>query len=261
METITSSQNAKIKEIIKLRKPRERKKQDLIIIEGRQEIEMAHQAGLEIVELFYCQDFAGGEKIAGLPEEKITPVVSDIFQKISYRENPDGFLALAKPKYLELDKIKLNKNPLIIILESLEKPGNLGAILRSADAAGVDAVIVADQKTDIYNPNVIRASLGAIFTNQVALAGAEEIKKWLAKNKIKSLAATPEAKKLYTEVNYKGAVAIIMGEEHPGLSKGWMEAASGKVRIPMAGKIDSLNVSVSTAIILFEAIRQRSLKI
>jgi len=257
-EVITSAQNPKIKEIIRLRKPRERRKENLIIIEGRQEIELARQACLEIVELFYCQDFAGSKKIAGLSEEIITPVVPAVFEKISYRENPDGFLALAKPKYLELSKIKLNKNPLVIILESLEKPGNLGAILRSADAAGVDAVIVADPKTDIYNPNVIRASLGTVFTNQVAAASTEEARNWLAKNKIKSLAATPEAKKIYTEADYKGAVAIIMGEEHPGLSKDWLEKVDEKIKIPMRGKIDSLNVSASTAIILFEAVRQRT---
>jgi len=257
-DIITSVQNERIKEIIRLRKPRERRKQDLIIIEGKQEIELAHQAGLEIVELFYCQDFANSKKIAGLPEEKLAPVVPAVFQKISYRENPDGFLALAKPKYLELSKIKLNKNPLVIILESLEKPGNLGAILRSADATGADAVIVANPKTDIYNPNVIRASLGTVFTNQVAVASTEEARNWLAKNKIKSLAATPEAKKIYTEADYKGAVAIIMGEEHPGLSKDWLEKVDEKIKIPMRGKIDSLNVSASTAIILFEAVRQRT---
>ena len=257
-DIITSVQNERIKEIIRLRKPRERRKQDLIIIEGKQEIELAHQAGLEIVELFYCQDFANSKKIAGLPEEKLAPVVPAVFQKISYRENPDGFLALAKPKYLELSKIKLNKNPLVIILESLEKPGNLGAILRSADATGADAVIVANPKTDIYNPNVIRASLGTVFTNQVAAASTEEARNWLAKNKIKSLAATPEAKKIYTEADYKGAVAIIMGEEHPGLSKDWLEKVDEKIKIPMRGKIDSLNVSVSTAILLFEAVRQRT---
>ena len=257
-EVITSAQNPKIKEIIRLRKPRERRKENLIIIEGRQEIELARQAGLEIVELFYCQDFAGSKKIAGLSEEIITPVVPAVFEKISYRENPDGFLVLARLKYLELGKIKLSQKPLIIILESLEKPGNLGAILRSADAAGVDAVIVADPKTDIYNPNVMRASLGTVFTNQVAAASTEEARNWLAKNKIKSLAATPEAKKIYTEADYKGAVAIIMGEEHPGLSKDWLEKVDEKIKIPMRGKIDSLNVSASTAIILFEAVRQRT---
>ena len=257
-EVITSAQNPKIKEIIRLRKPRERRKENLIIIEGRQEIELARQAGLEIVELFYCQDFAGSKKIAGLSEEIITPVVPAVFEKISYRENPDGFLVLARLKYLELGKIKLSQKPLIIILESLEKPGNLGAILRSADAAGADAVIVADPKTDIYNPNVIRASLGTVFTNQVAAASTEEARNWLAKNKIKSLAATPEAKKIYTEADYKGAVAIIMGEEHPGLSKDWLEKVDEKIKIPMRGKIDSLNVSASTAIILFEAVRQRT---
>lgn len=256
---ITSAHNPKIKELIKLRKARERKKQALIIIEGQPEITLAKQSGLKIIELFYCQAFAGQSKKISEPEEKlITPLAPSVFKKISLRENPDGLLALAEPRYLKLAEIKLSQNPLVIILESLEKPGNLGAILRSADAAGADAVIINDPKTDIYNPNVIRASRGAVFTNQIAVAKTEEIKKWLKKNKIKSLAATPKADKLYTKASYQGPVAIIIGGEHKGLSQAWLEAASEKIKIPMAGRIDSLNASVSAAIILFEAIRQRN---
>jgi TrmH family RNA methyltransferase len=218
---------------------------------------MAMGAGFEIDKLFFCLDFAGKRRMEEIEDDLIISVIPTVFKKIAYRENPDGFLALAKLKNLELEKIKLSKNPLVIILESVEKPGNLGAILRSADAAGVDAVIISDQRTDIYNSNVIRASLGTVFTNQVAVSSAKEIKKWLSHNKIKSLAATPEADKLYTEVNYKGGIAVVVGEEHGGLSKDWLEKADEKIKIPMAGKIDSLNVSVSTAIILFEAVRQR----
>jgi len=257
-EIITSAQNPKIKEIIKLQKPRERKEGGLIIVEGYQEILMALGAGFEIEKLFFCPDLAGKKVIEKMGDSKIISVASGVFKKIAYRENPDGFLALVKSKILKLNEIKLSASPLVIVLESVEKPGNLGAILRSADAAGADAVIISDQRTDIYNPNVIRASLGTIFTNQVVISGAKEIQKWLSKNKIKSLAATPEADKIYTEVNYKGGMAIVMGEEHKGLSQTWLKEAEEKIRIPMAGKIDSLNVSVSMAIILFEAVRQRT---
>ncbi|MFA4942003.1 MAG: RNA methyltransferase [Patescibacteria group bacterium] len=257
MEIITSAQNPKIKEIIKLQKPRERKAGGLIVVEGHQEILMALGAGFEIEKLFFCPDLAGKKRIEKIEEDRVISVVPAVLKKIAFRENPDGFLALVKYKIFNLDKIKLSKNPLVIVLESVEKPGNLGAILRSADAAGVDAVIISDQRTDIYNPNVIRASLGTVFTNQIAVSSVKEIQKWLSLNKIKSLAATPEANRLYAEINYQGGIAIVMGEEHKGLSQEWLEKADEKVRIPMAGKIDSLNVSVSTAIILFEAIRQR----
>ena len=258
MEIITSAQNSKIKEIIKLQKPRERKECGLVIVEGYQEILMALGAGFEIERLFFCPDLAGKKRIEKIEDDRTISVVPAVFKKIAYRENPDGFLALVKSKVLKLDEVKLSKNPLVIVLESVEKPGNLGAILRSADAAGADAVIISDQRTDIYNPNVIRASLGTVFTNQVAVSSAKEIQKWLSKNKIKSLATTPEADKIYTEVNYKGGIAVVMGEEHKGLSEEWLKKADEKIKIPMAGKIDSLNVSVSTAIILFEAVRQRT---
>lgn len=256
-EIITSAQNPQIKEIIKLQKPRERKEAGLIVVEGHQEILMAIGAGFEIEKLFLCPDLTGKKRIERVEDDFVISVVPAVFKKIAYRENPDGFLALVKLKTLELEEIKLSKNPLVIVLEALEKPGNLGAILRSADAAGADAVIISDQRTDIYNSNVIRASLGTVFTNQVAVSSAKEIQKWLSKNKIKSFAATPDADKLYTEVNYKGRIAIVVGEEHEGLSEEWLEKSDEKIKIPMAGKIDSLNVSVSTAIILFEAIRQR----
>lgn len=258
MTKITSPQNPKIKLAQKLFKSRERQKEDLILIEGNQEINLAIESGIIIDTLFYCPDFKKNKKIKNIAEDKIIELNKDLFVKISYRDNPDGFLALAKPRRLKLTEIKLSKNPLVIVLEKVEKPGNLGAILRSADAAGVDAVILADPQTDIYQPNVVRASLGTIFSVQVATAKNENVLNWLKTNKIKSLAAVVGAKLNYTQTKMSDAAAIVIGTEHDGLSKFWQDQASEKIMIPMAGKIDSLNASVSTAIILFEAVRQRT---
>ena len=166
-------------------------------------------------------------------------------------------MAIGKINSVGLEKIELKKNSLIIVLEAVEKPGNLGAILRSADAAGADAVIICDGKTDIYNPNVIRASLGTVFTNKVVAEESAETIEWLKKNNIKIFATAPGAKKFYTAIKFSSSAAIVMGTEAAGLSKEWLEAADEKIKIPMAGRIDSLNVSVSLAIVLFEAVRQR----
>ncbi len=259
MEKITSLQNPKIKQIIKLKKARERKKNNLIIIEGRHEINMALTGGVNIVELYKCKDFPSDENFkVNVEERKIIKVSKEVFNKISMRDNPDGFLALAKRQELELDKIKLSKNPLIVILESVEKPGNLGAVIRTADAAGVDAIILCDSKTDIYNPNVIRASLGAVFTKQVVECATAEAQAWLRKNNIKSLATTPDTNQLYTEADYSGPSAVVTGAEHEGLSKEWLENADQKIKIPMKGSIDSLNASASAAVVVFEVVRQRS---
>lgn len=256
---IESLENPKIKNIVKLRESsQERKEQGLFIIEGHREIGLAQKGGVEIENLIYCADYIKRE--LAIDEEKIIEVTKKVFNKISYRENPDGFLAIAKIKKQNLENIKLSANPLIVILEAVEKPGNLGAILRTADAAGVDAVIINDPKTDIYNPNVIRASQGTVFTVATVLSSVGETIKFCEKNKINILAATPEAKKEYTEVDYKLGCAIVVGAEDKGLSKNWLAAAEEKIKIKMRGKIDSLNVSVSTAIILFEALRQRDVK-
>jgi len=257
MGTIKSTQNPKIKEIIKLRKANKRKKEDLIVIEGQKEISLALEAGIEIENLYLSEELAKEKKLLKIDKEKIVYTDKKVFEKISMRDNPDGFLVLAKPKYLNLENTKLSKNPLVVILESVEKPGNLGAILRTADASAVDAVIITDSRTDIYNPNVIRASLGNVFTNQVVACNIDECLAWLKMNKIKSLATTPDAKKIYTEVDYTGSSAIVIGTEHEGLSDKWLDAVDQKIKIPMKGKIDSLNASVSTAVVVFEATRQR----
>lgn len=253
---INSLQNEKIKNIVKLRDTgRERKRQGLFLIEGLREINLALAAEVKIVNLFYCADY--GKQRLALADEKIIEVAKKVFTKISYRENPDGFLAVAKIKELKLKNIKLSDRPLLIILEAVEKPGNLGAILRTADAAGADAVIINDPKIDIYNPNVIRASRGAVFIAPTVLSSINEAVNFCKKNKIKILAAAPLAKKLYTEINYNTGCAVVLGAEDRGLSEKWLEAAAEKIRINMRGQIDSLNVSVSAAIILFEAVRQR----
>lgn len=256
---IESLENPKIKNIVKLRESsQERKEQGLFIIEGHREIGLAQKGGVEIENLIYCSDYIKRE--LAIDEEKIIEVSKKVFNKISFRENPDGFLAVAKIKEQNLENIKLSANSLLVVLEAVEKPGNLGAILRTADAAGADAVIINDPKTDIYNPNVIRASQGTVFTVATVFSSVGETIKFCEKNKIKILAATPEAKKEYAEVDYKLGCAIVVGAEDTGLSKDWLAAAEEKIKIKMRGKIDSLNVSVSTAIILFEALRQRDVK-
>ncbi len=256
MLIIESIQNEKIKNIVKLREAgRERKKQGLFLIEGCREINLAMKGGVKIENLFYCQDYIKAE--LAIDEERLVEVSKKVFDKIAYRENPDGFLALARVKEEKLENIKLSFEPLIIVVSAVEKPGNLGAILRTADAAGADAVIINDPKTDIYNPNVIRASQGTVFTVPTVIGSVEETIKFCKTNKIKIFATTPSAKKEYIEVDYTGGRAIVMGAEDKGLSEKWLKAASEKIKIKMRGRIDSLNVSVSTAIILFEALRQR----
>lgn len=258
---ITSQKNPKVKQVLKLRKAKNRKEEKLIIIEGRKEINFAVKAGLMIKDLFYCSDL-DAKKINPdtIMSRSLVRLSSAIFNKISYREHPDGFLALAEPRYLKLNDLVLSDNPFLIILESVEKPGNLGAILRSADAGRADAVIVCDPRTDIFNPNVIRASLGAVFTNQVVACSTLETIEWLKRNNIRSFAAAPQAELVYTAEDYSGPSAIVIGAEHEGLSEKWLSAAGSKIKIPMRGKVDSLNASVSAAIILFEAIRQRENK-
>jgi len=254
---IESLQNEKIKNIVKLRKIcQERKRQGLFLIEGWREINLALKVGVEIDSIFYCQDYI--EQELKIDEEKIIEVSKKVFDKIAYRENPDGFLAVARAEQEKLANIKLSPKPLIVILEAVEKPGNLGAILRTADAAGVDAVIINDSNTDIHNPNVIRASQGASFTVPIVLSTIEETVEFCRSHQIKMFATMPEAKKQYTEINYNTGCAVIMGAEDKGLSEKWLKAADEKIKIKMSGKIDSLNVSVSTAIILFEALRRRS---
>jgi len=254
---IISFHNDRISHIVKLAKPRARSQQGLFVIEGERELELALQQEYAIQELFYCPELSANNKFAS-HHLLTTEVSANVFKKMAYKEKPDGYLALAKMVKKELRDIKLSANPLVIILETVEKPGNLGAILRTAYAASVDAIIITDPQTDVYNPNVIRASMGHLFTNQVVVASITDTRKWLEQNKIKSYGATTKAKKYYHQANLKKPSAIVMGTEATGLSPKWLERLDYEIKIPMQAGIDSLNVSVSTAIITYEAARQRN---
>lgn len=253
---ITSKTNPKIKNIIKLEKASERREQNRILIEGLREIERAVACGFEVDTLFICQDIA--KDGAAITARSVEEVSLEVFEKIAYREGSDGLLAVAIPKYADLQQFKpKRKNPLIIVLETVEKPGNLGAVMRTADAAGVDAVIIADPRTDLYNPNAIRASVGCIFSVPLFACSSEECIKWLKDNKITIYCTYLKASIDYLDADFKKASAIVMGTEATGISQQWVDAADQNIIIPMNGIADSLNVSVTTAIVTFEAIRQR----
>lgn len=262
---ITSAQNPKIKAAQNLRDKRDREKTGLFLIEGYRELRRAVDAGVRIDALFVCPSFflksnepalIRDSKKQGAAIYELTP---PLFEKLSYRDRPDGLVAVAHQMKTSLEKIvfKNPKAPFLIIAEAIEKPGNLGTILRSADAAGVDAVIVADPCTDIYNPNVVRSSVGTLFTVPVIEAKGEEVFAYLKKHKISLVAATPSAKHLFTDVELTGPVAILVGTEQLGLSPLWMQEANIQVKIPMHGVADSLNVSAATTLLLYEVERQR----
>lgn len=255
---ITSKTNPKIKNVVRLQKSSERREQNRIIIEGRREIERAVACGFVIDTLFICNDIAGNEEQGtGITANYIENVTLEVFEKIAYREGSDGLLAVAIPKYADLKDFRPKKNPLIIVLETVEKPGNLGAVMRTADAAGVDAVIIADPRTDLYNPNAIRASIGTIFSVPLFACSSEECIEWLKGNDIKIFCTYLKASIDYLEADFREGSAIVMGTEATGISDIWVKAADQNLIIPMNGIADSLNVSVTTAIVVFEAIRQR----
>lgn len=258
-EIIVSPSNPRIKNVLRLKeKSSERKAQGLIVVEGAREIKMAKENHFEIKTLFVCDAIFNKRNKKILEDIRhLVRVSKEVFEKVAYRENSDGLLALIVPKYLRFSDLKLSSNPLLVILESVEKPGNLGAILRTADAANVDAVIVCDTRTDIYNPNVIRASIGCIFSIQTISASSDEVFNFLHTKKIKSYSAALTAKKLYTETDLKIPCAIVFGTEAEGLSQKWLSERE-QIKIPMLGKVDSLNVSASCAVILYEAVRQRN---
>lgn len=263
METITSAQNPKVKRLLALQeKSRTRREEGLFVVEGRRELGHCIEAGYEIDSVFVCEEIASDAEALtrGLEEQKdikVFPVSKDVYEKISYRGSTEGIIAEVRWKQLSLKDLTLKGNPLVIVLESVEKPGNLGAVLRSADAAGADAVIICDPLTDLYNPNLIRASIGAVFSVPTVAVSSEETIEWLRGNGIKILTAQLQDSSLYYETPMTGSTAIIMGTESTGLTDIWREVADAHIRIPMLGKLDSLNVSVSAAILLFEAVRQR----
>ena len=264
MEKITSLQNSLIKKAQALREASERREQGMTVIDGAREIMRAVKAGIVLDKIFFVNDQqeSGNEcvrSVLKLSSGKVELVeVSDkVMEKLAYGQRHEGILALARTPLLALKDLKLSDQPLVVVLESLEKPGNLGAVLRTCDGAGVEAVLVCDSKTDIYNPNVIRSSTGIVFSLPVVGAKSEEIVAFLRSRKIMICASTPAAQQVYAQVIFKGAWAIVLGSESEGLSDFWLKAADTTVKIPMKGLADSLNVSTSAAIILYEALRQR----
>ena len=261
---ISSLQNPLIKNILLLQeKPRERKIQNLIVIEGFREIHLAIQSGFTITTLIYCRELTNSNVSNNLVSQahssfEMVEVPAEIYNKLAYRKDYGGVIALANPKRLLFRDIKLSRNPLILVLESVEKPGNLGAILRTADAANLDAVIICDTQTDIYNPNTIRSSLGCIFTMPVVISTTEHTIMWLRSKNILMYGTALTATHFYHESNYRHASAFIMGSESSGLSQKWLDEADHLIKIPMNGMIDSMNVSASAAIVVFEALRQRN---
>jgi RNA methyltransferase, TrmH family len=253
---ISSLQNPRVKQIVKLRERRGRDRDGLILVEGDYEIQIAIKSGLLPQTIYLAPEIAGDKSLISVQSEIVT-VSRQVFEKISYRENPDGWLAVFPMPHPTLEDVKLPELPFLIIAESIEKPGNLGAILRTADAAGVDALIVSHPRTDIYNPNVVRASRGTVFTVPVVQVSNAETLAWLREKKITIVAASPGGNKTYTEIDLGQPLAIAVGTEDEGLSDFWMDNADEKVRIPMSGSVNSLNVSVSTAIIAYETVRQR----
>ncbi|MBN2479328.1 MAG: RNA methyltransferase [Parachlamydiales bacterium] len=264
---ITSSKNEKIKLINKLKIKNKRDKYGLFIIEGYREVLRAEIANIKFDSLYICPKLFLGENENNLIDKikdknvPIYEVEKDVFEKFSYRDRADGILAIASSFHHSLDDIekiiKNKKNPFLVVLEKIEKPGNLGTILRSSDAAGVDAIIVTDPVTDIFNPNVVRASVGTLFTKPIAIQTNENVLNFLKKNKINILAATPHAKKVYFDENFDSSIAILVGAEQYGLTDFWMKNANVQVKIPMLGIADSLNVAAATIVLLYEAIRQR----
>lgn len=260
---LTSLQNEKVKQVVKLRQRACRDEEGLLIVEGERELKRALENNRRPVSLFYCRDFFTDQNESALISQcraggsEIISCAPRVFAKMAYREKPEGILALVPQVKHDLTGLKLGTDPLLIVAEAIEKPGNLGTILRSADAAGADAVIVCDHCTDINNPNVVRASIGAVFTVPVVETSSEEAVKWLHENKIQILAASPHARLVYTQADLRHGTAIIVGAEQHGLSAEWIKAADLQVRIPMRGQLDSLNVAAATTILLFEATRQR----
>ena len=255
VEAITSAQNPKIKTLLGLQeKSRLRKETGLFVVEGRRELEHCVNAGFEVDTVFYCPDICG--YVPDFPH--IVDIPEELYRKIAYREGTEGIIAEVKAKAMSLEDIALSEEPLIVVLEGVEKPGNLGAVLRSADAAGADAVLVCDPLTDLYNPNLIRASIGAVFTRQVVCCSSEDAIGWLKGKGIRIYTAQLQDSSWYYDTDMKSATAIAIGTEATGLTDIWREAADAHIKIPMLGELDSLNASVSAAILLFEAVRQRN---
>ena len=260
---ITSAQNEAVKNLVKLRDRRHRDREQLTLLEGYRELTRAREYGMTLTECFFSPEHFLGvnempflEKLAGegVPVRRLAP---HLLEKVAYRDRPEGLLAIAKMRRHTLADMPYRSDGLYLVAETIEKPGNLGSMLRSADAVGATGMIICGHGTDIYNPNVIRASTGALFSMPLAEAENEEVFEWLHSRGIKILAATPHTDKCYTDTDMTCGVAIVVGAEQTGLTDFWLTRSDLPVVIPMLGKIDSLNVAAATTILLYEAVRQR----
>lgn len=264
VKQISSVQNPFVKKVLSLKeKSRERRKSGLFIIEGLREIELACKGTYSLQNIIFCAKIATEENVQQLVNKigynpELIEVSEEVYQKLAYRKKTEGIIAIASSRNLELDQLTLKgKNPLILVAEAPEKPGNIGALLRTADAANIDAVIIANSNGDLYNPNIIRSSVGCLFTVNIAIGNTKEVIDFLHKNNIAIYCAALSASCNYTNVDYKQGSAIVVGTEATGLTSEWLEESDQNVIIPMQGEIDSMNVSVSAAILIFEAKRQR----
>lgn len=262
MKQITSAQNSFIKSLILLQeKAKARKQSGTFLIEGIREIELAIKGNYEIETILICFEVIDKSFNPSIFQSLNTIEISkEVYQKLAYRDTTEGIIAVAKTKSHQLLDLQLPENPLILVMESIEKPGNIGAMLRTCDAAKVDAVIIANPKTDLYNPNMVRSSVGCLFTNQIATASTEETIAFLQQNNINFYSATLQNSTPYHTQNFTKPTALVVGTEATGLSEPWREKATQNIIIPMQGEIDSMNVSVAAAILLFEAKRQRDFK-
>ena len=262
IKEISSVQNPFIKHLIQIKeKSRERKKTGLFLIEGQREIGLALKGNYDLETILYYPDVISKDEVIDLTgsNTELIEISKEVYQRLAHRDKTEGILALAKSKSHELKDLKLrSKNLLILVAEAPEKPGNIGAILRTADAANIDAVIIANPKSDLYNPNIIRSSVGCVFTNQIAMGNTTDIIQFLNKNKVNIYCAALQSSKLYTTQDYTKPTAIVVGTEATGLSDEWLEHSTQNIVIPMQGEIDSMNVSVAAGILIFEAKKQRN---
>jgi TrmH family RNA methyltransferase len=261
--SISSPSNPKVKNLAALsEKQKERREQGLFVVEGDRELRHCIEAGFTVESLFICPEIAGGvPEGLPVPERSIFRVTPEVYSKVAYREGTEGIIAEVRERKLSLGGLQFHrKNPLVIVLEGVEKPGNIGAVLRTADGTGADAVILCGCPTDIFNPNVIRASLGSIFTVPTVCCESAEAIRWLKDNEISIYTAQLQDSRPYYDSDMKRACAIVLGSEDKGLTQAWRDASDAHVLIPMLGRMDSLNVSISASILCYEAVRQRFAK-
>lgn len=261
MKQISSAQNPYIKDLLKLQdKSRERKKKGLFLIEGQREISLAIKGNYQIDTMLFVPEMFSKEDLNQIQQHtsQCIEITKEVYQKLAYRDTTEGIIAVVKSKNFSIDTVDFKTNtPLILVLEGIEKPGNIGAMLRTADAANVDAVFIANPKTDLFNPNIIRSSVGCVFTNQIAVGTSEEIITFLQAKNINIYSATLQNSNQYHKNDYTQATALVVGTEATGITQIWRDKATQNINIPMQGEIDSMNVSVAAAILTFEAKRQR----